>query len=238
MTRFVDDGIGRILDTLESTGLAEDTIIVFTADHGDFMGEHDMIVKGGVFYDCLVRVPLIVSWPGRAPVGVRGNSIDIVPTLLQLQGIDAPPEFHGEPLPTVTTAAPRDAVFSEYGSGGPTFTMADLEAMPEPYGYETLIASLQWREAEGDRRMVRTSRWKYVHDPLSPPAELDELYDLEADPAELTNVAADPANAGVVAEMRDRLEAWRTSTGDEPVVPLPGPEHYAAVGHIRTERPR
>lgn len=242
MTRLVDDGIGRILDTLESTGLADNTIIVFTADHGDFMGEHDMIIKGGLFYDCLVRVPLIVSWPGRVPESVRDDSmvstIDIVPTLLQLQGIDAPPEFHGEPLPTVTDATPRDAAFSEYGSDGPPFTMADLEAMPEPYGYETLIASLQWREAEGDRRMVRTSRWKYVHDPLSPPEELDELYDLEADPAELTNVAADPANAGVVARMRDRLEAWRASTGDGPVVPLPGPEHYAAGGHIRTERPR
>ena len=97
MTRFVDDGIGRILDTLEATGLKDNTIIVFTADHGDFMGEHDMIVKGGVFYDCLVRVPLIVSWPGHVPQDVRDDSmvstIDIVPTLLELQGIDAPSEF-------------------------------------------------------------------------------------------------------------------------------------------------
>ena len=236
MTRFVDDGIGRILDTLERTGLRDNTIIVFTADHGDFMGEHDMIVKGGVFYDCLVRVPLIVSWPGHVPQGVRDDSmvstIDIVPTLLHLQDIDAPVEFQGEPLPTVTDAEPRDAVFSEYGSGGPAFTMSDLEAMPEPYGYETLIGSLQWREAEGDRRMVRTTRWKYVHDPLAASEERDELYDLEADPGELTNVAADPENIGVVTEMRARLATWRSDTGDGPVVPPPTPEHYTAGGYF------
>ena len=234
MTRFVDDGIGRILDTLERTGLRDNTIVVFTADHGDFMGEHDMLVKGGVFYDCLVRVPLIVSWPGRVPQGALDDSmvstIDIVPTLLQLQGIDAPEEFEGEPLPTVTDAEPRDAAFSEYGADGPPFSMTDLEAMPEPYGYATLIACLQWREAEGDRRMVRTRRWKYVHDPLSPPEERDELYDLEADPAELTNVVSDPVNATVIAEMRARLEAWRSATGEGPRVPLPGPDHYRAGG--------
>ena len=237
MTRFVDDGIGRILDTLEATGLRENTIVVFTADHGDFMGEHDMIVKGGVFYDCLVRVPLIVSWAGHLPEGVTDDSmvstIDIVPTLLHLQDIDIPPEFLGEPLPTVTDTPPRDAVFSEYGSGGPAFTMPDLEVMPEPYGYETLIGSLQWREAEGDRRMVRNRSWKYVHDPLAPPDEHDELYDLVADPAELTNVSGDPANSAVVAEMRQRLESWRAATGDGPAVSLPGQEHYAAGGNFR-----
>ncbi|MBT3942009.1 MAG: sulfatase-like hydrolase/transferase [Chloroflexi bacterium] len=235
MTRFVDDGIGRILDTLERTGLKDNTIIVFTADHGDFMGEHDMIVKGGVFYDCLVRVPLIVSWPGQVAQGVRDDSmvstIDIVPTLLELQGIDAPPEIHGESLPTVTSATPRDAAFSEYGSGGPPFTAADLELMPRPYGYETLIGSLQWREAEGDRRMVRTTHWKYVHDPMAGPDQ-DELYDLESDPAELTNVASDPRNAAVVAEMRERLEVWRSETGSGPDVPMPTQEHYTPGGYF------
>jgi arylsulfatase A-like enzyme len=237
MTRFVDDGIGRILDTLEATGLRDNTIIVFTADHGDFMGEHDMIVKGGVFYDCLVRVPLIVSWTGHVREGVRDDSmvstIDIVPTLLQLQGIESPSEFYGKPLPTVTEAEPRDAVFSEYGSGGPAFKMSDLESMPEPYGYPTLIGSLQWREAEGDRRMVRTERWKYVHDPMASSDERDELYDLEADPAELKNVAADPSNADVVTKMKARLAAWRSDTGDGPAVPLPTPEHYTEGGYFR-----
>lgn len=92
MTRLVDDGIGRILDKLEELGVLEDTIIVFTADHGDFMTEHNMAVKGGAFYDCLTRVPLIVSFPkGEVPKGEidesMANTVDILPTLLELQGL-------------------------------------------------------------------------------------------------------------------------------------------------------
>ena len=91
MTRLVDDGIGRILDKLDELGMLEDTIIVFTADHGDFMAEHNMAVKGGVFYDCLTRVPLLVSYPkGGVPEGEIDdsmvNTVDILPTLLELQG--------------------------------------------------------------------------------------------------------------------------------------------------------
>lgn len=92
MCRFIDDGIGRIIDKIEELGIRDNTIIVFTSDHGDFMGEHNMIVKGGVFYDCLTRVPLIVSYPdSHTPQGVTDdsmvNTIDILPTLLQLQGL-------------------------------------------------------------------------------------------------------------------------------------------------------
>ena len=92
MTRLVDDGIGRIISKLEDLGMLDDTIIVFTADHGDFMVEHNMVVKGGVFYDCLTRVPLIVSYPkGDVPCGEIDesmvNTIDILPTLLELQGL-------------------------------------------------------------------------------------------------------------------------------------------------------
>lgn len=92
MTRFVDDGIGQILGTLDQLDLRKNTIIVFTADHGDFNGEHNMLGKGGVFYDALVRVPMIVSWPsGGVPERVEddsmANTIDLLPTILQLSGV-------------------------------------------------------------------------------------------------------------------------------------------------------
>ena len=110
MVRFMDDGLGQILDALENTGLRENTIVVFCSDHGDFMGEHRMQCKGGVFYDSLTRVPLIVSWPGQVEAGIRdgsmANLIDVVPTLLQLQGMETPWSMHGEPLPMVTDALP------------------------------------------------------------------------------------------------------------------------------------
>ena len=113
MGRMIDDGVGRILDRLESLGLRDDTIVVFISDHGDFAGEHNMLGKGGVFYDSLVRVPLIASWPGGGvPQGAVDDSlvniIDIVPTVLQLSGVadftQQPEVREGDELPP---AGPR-----------------------------------------------------------------------------------------------------------------------------------
>jgi arylsulfatase A-like enzyme len=222
MVRFVDDGLGQILDALERLGLRERTVVVFCSDHGDFVGEHRMVAKGGVFYDCMVRVPLVVSWPGQVATGrvdeSMVNLIDVAPTLLQLQGLETPRSMQGEALPTVTDAKARDATFSEYGAGGPPFRMADLEKMPKPYGRRAMGASLQWREAEGRRKMVRTREWKYVHDPMG---DKDELYDLVNDPWELTNVADEPSNREVVHEMQLRLADWSVQTEDAKPVPLP-----------------
>jgi arylsulfatase A-like enzyme len=222
MVRFIDDALGQILDALERLGLRENTIVVFCSDHGDFAGEHRMQCKGGVFYDCLTRVPLVLSWPGRVPAGAVDSSlvnlVDVVPTLLHLQGLEVPRAMQGQPLPLATTAPPRDVTFSEYGCGGPPFTLRDLEQMPPPYGRQTLIDSLRWREAEGRRKMARTRRWKYVYDPLG---DKDELYDLERDPWELDNLIDDPQHRDVVADLRLRLLAWMIETEDSPPVPLP-----------------
>jgi arylsulfatase A-like enzyme len=260
MTRFVDDGIGRILDKLEQLGLRENTIVVFTADHGDFIGEHGMAVKGGVFYDALVRVPLIVSWPGGGVVqgvsdGSMTSTLDILPTLLELQGLasfegvgsgwartgdhvktvlseDETRRMQGRPLPTVTSAPPRAAAFSEYGTGGPPVTMELLDTLEEPFGYHTIIETLWAREAEGRRKMVRTRDWKYVTDPMARgatltsgsdggPGDVDELYDLAKDPWELKNVAHLEENAGVISEMRSLLAGWMIDTEDPNPVEIP-----------------
>ena len=187
------------------------------------MGEHRMQCKGGVFYDCLTHVPLIVSWPGQIPSDKRDDSmvnlIDVAPTLLELQGLNIPRSMHGEGLPTVTNTKPRDAAFSEYGAGGPPFRMSDLENLPRPYGRRTLMQSLHWREAEGRRKMVRTRKWKYVHDPMG---DRDELYDLENDPWELENVVDNSENKDSLAEMRLRLADWSINTED--ACPVPQPE--------------
>jgi arylsulfatase A-like enzyme len=222
MVRFIDDGLGQILGALQELGLRENTVVVFCSDHGDFMGEHGMQCKGGVFYDCLTHIPLIVSWPGQVPEGLIDDSmvslVDVVPTLLALQGLEVPRSMHGHGLPTATGAPPRDAAYSEYGAGGPPFRMADLEALPRPYGRKTLIQTLRWREAEGRRKMVRTHAWKYVHDAMG---DTDELYDLERDPWELENVVSDPVNGDVVSEMQRRLLDWSITTEDAHPVPLP-----------------
>ena len=269
MTRFVDDGIGRILDKLDELGIRDNTIIVFTADHGDFAGEHNMFGKGGVYYDSLVRVPYIVSWPGGGvPSNVVDDSpvstIDLLPTILQLSGVadfsdsparedgqDFPPagprllvktdseivtsetlrRLQGKLLPTVTGAASRIAAFSEYGTGGPPFTMEMLDQLPQRSGSPAIMDSLWAREAEGRRKMVRTREWKYVTDLSagdtgkglgdSTAHSEDELYDLISDPWELTNVAHEPEKVGVISDMRALLVDWMLETEDYNPVPLP-----------------
>lgn len=215
MVRFIDDALGQILDTLEKLDLTRKTIVVFCSDHGDLMGEHGMQCKGGVFYDALVRVPLIISYPDHIPTAIRDNSmvnlIDIVPTLFKLQDINIPISMQGEPLPIVTDTLSRDATFSEYGKGGKPFTWEDLHAIPEPHGRKTLMESLQWREAEGRRKMVRTREWKYIHDPMG---DKDELYDLITDPWEHTNVIDDPTNEIIVDQLRLKLLHWSITTED------------------------
>ena len=85
------------------------------------------------------------------------------------------------------------------------------------------MTSLQWREAEGRRKMVRTRECKYVHDPMG---DKDELYDLVNDPWELVNVVDDSANSAIIADLQRRLADWSIMTEDSPPVPLPDADRY------------
>lgn len=222
MARFVDDGLGKIMDTLNDLGLRENTIVVFCSDHGDFLGEHGVIYKAGLFYDCLTKVPLIVSWPGHISEGCTDDSmvnlIDIAPTLLELQKMNIPEYMQGKGLPIITKEEPRDEVFAEYGAGGSPFTLFDLDRMKPNTGRTPFMDSLMWREAEGRRKMVRTKEWKYVHDPMG---DKDELYNLVNDPWELNNVIDDKENTEILMNLRLRLLDWSISTEDARPVPLP-----------------
>jgi hypothetical protein len=121
--------------------------------------------------------------------------------------------MQGIPLPTIFDTIPREEVFSEYGAGGPPYRMEDLMAREVTQGLLPLIGTLREREAEGLRKMVRTQEWKYVHDPLG---DKDELYHLENDADELTNVIDDKGYKDVVADMQRRLMDW--SIRNEPFV--------------------
>jgi arylsulfatase A-like enzyme len=166
------------------------------------------VVKSAAFYDCLTRVPLIVSWPGRVAAGATDTHLvsllDVLPTCLELAGVPVPPGLDGRTLPGLGADPPRDAVFAEYGAGGPRLRLADLpRLLAEPW--PTALPLLRWREAEGNPVMVRLDHYKYIYDPTD---ETDELYDLATDPWELTNQAQDPAYAAARTRLRDRLLAW------------------------------
>jgi arylsulfatase A-like enzyme len=221
MIAFIDDGVRRILDTLQSLDLREHTILVFTSDHGTFIGEHGVTGKGGMFYDCLVRVPLIISWPGQLPENVVDTNlvslIDVMPSLLYLTGMDVPDTMQGRLLPVFPNSRPRDAVFAEYGAGGPRVTLETLRSAPRPRNRRQVVTLLREREAEGRPKMVRTQDWKYVYDPLG---DIEELYDMRNDPWELENIAAKAENQHVVNEMQRRILDWALQTEDAQPVPL------------------
>tara|TARA_Y100001960_G_scaffold307569_1_gene364016 strand:- start:287 stop:1726 length:1440 start_codon:yes stop_codon:yes gene_type:complete len=231
MVKFVDDSIGTILDKLEELNLKRKTIIVFTADHGDFAGEHDMIVKGGVFYDCLIRVPLIISSKNiiskNKKIEHPVNTIDIMPTVLELQGLIIPKSFQGNLLPISDDIEPQKASFSEYGTGGRLYQLNDLKKLNKPYGYKTLIECLWAREAEGRRKMVRTKDWKYVFDSMG---DKDELYDLKNDPWEHYNLASKKEYLKKKNELKSLLLDWMIKTEDPNPVPLP-----ESVGPVWTD---
>ena len=92
-----------MLDTLEARGLSENTIVMFTSDHGDYAGEHRLLGKSNTFYDALTRVPMILSWPGHLPGGVVRDElvslVDVMPTMLALLGIEVPDAVQGQAMP-------------------------------------------------------------------------------------------------------------------------------------------
>jgi arylsulfatase len=173
MIELIDDNMGRMLAALEASGQRENTLVIFTSDHGELVGDHQLVGKGCRFYECLVRVPLICSWPGQIPAGAVSDAlvelVDIAPTLLELAGVRAPEKMQGRSLwPLLTGAATehRDFVRSEY-----------YRALnPDAPGREHLEGSYA--------TMIRDRRYKLVcyHD-----RAMGELFDLEADPGEFDN---------------------------------------------------
>jgi uncharacterized sulfatase len=190
---LVDDQVGRVLDVLAQRGLDRNTLIGFTSDHGDHLGDHRLLLKSGVtFYDGSVRVPFLVCYPEAFPAGVvcedLVESIDLAPTFLEVAGLPVPETMQGRSLVGLVEGAIadwRDDAFCEI----------DLRLNPRMHGPND----------PGSRdyvAMICTRRWKYVHFPT---LGIGELYDLEHDPHELDNLFYDPAYAGRVAEMRLRL---------------------------------
>jgi arylsulfatase A-like enzyme len=182
----IDHHVGRVLSWLDEHGLADDTLVVYSTDHGDFAGGHGFADKHFNMYDDVLRVPLIVRWPGRVVAGSRpegfvSQEIDIARTLLDAADVEAPDSFVGHDL--VGAAVPRADILSQY------------------FGTESGMYS---------SRMLRERRWKYIWNPL----HRDELYDLEHDPGELTNLVDDERYAEELARLRRRLVEWMEEVGD------------------------
>ena len=189
---YVDHEVGRVLDALDTSGLAANTIVVYLGDNGYLLGEHGRFEKH-CFYEQAVRVPLIVRWPGHLPEDRRSGALvelaDLVPTLLDLLELPPLPDLHGTSLVPLLRGDPnasgRDVVFSEY--------LETEEAMVRSGRYKLIVGSGRHRRVDG------------YTDGRRPPGPYERLYDLEADPDETTDVQSEPVLAPVKDELRHRL---------------------------------
>lgn len=190
--RYVDDQVGRILDTLEELGIVNETIVLFWSDHGEFIGDFGVTHKIPAFYECLMRVPLVLWDPtGRVPRGVHRDMVELMDgmaTVLDLCGLAQPEGSHARSL--ASRSAPRQEVYADAGM------LMHQPAEPIP---GLRIKGAMAPTPFGPGAMLRTRDWKiclYAED-------LGELYDLRNDPYETTNLFDDPA----VLPLRDELLA-------------------------------
>ena len=177
---FLDHNVGRLMEALQASGLASETLVVYASDHGDNLGARGLWGKS-TLYEESVRVPMIAAGPGLEPGRVCTTPVDLLdlfPTILQGAGMDPAPHMGERPGRSLLeiAAAPVDAdrpVFSEYHAAG-----SNTAAF-----------------------MLRRGRGKYRHNVGFPP----ELFDLESDPEELLDLAPNPAHAGVLQQMEAAL---------------------------------
>jgi arylsulfatase A-like enzyme len=201
MVTLIDDEVGRILATLDELGLAEETLVVFTSDHGEMLGDHGLLLKGPLLYEGAVRVPLILRWPGRVPAGARRTELvqwlDLCSTFLRAAGAPALPGDQGQdllPLARGDRDAPsRDWALCEYRDSG------------HPYDPPVHLTMLR----RGRHKLI-------VHHgpPATGRARTGELYDLEADPRELRNLWDDPDAATTRIELERALLDVLVATED------------------------
>jgi len=192
MVDLIDRSVGRILDALEREGLAEDTVVIFTSDHGELLGDHGLRLKGPFFYEGLINVPLLIHAPGLTPHRTDRlvSHVDLFPTVCDLADIKTPEGLDGlshAPSLGDRGPGPRARCLIEYRNG---------------YGDPTHDAKVL---VSGAKKYVRYRNGE------------EELTDLKHDPAETTNLAAVGAGApdGTAAPPACRLDDFRQALLDE-----------------------
>ena len=205
MIAEVDAQLGRAFEALRATGGWDQTLVIFTSDHAEMLGDHFQLGKGGCF-DESQHIPLLIRDPRHpAAHGTRHDAfteaVDIFPTLLD--AYDTVPDHHPDGcslMPFLTGKPPddwRDAVHWE-------FDFRDIAGQKAEKHFGLPSTRL-------NMAAIRTARWKYVHFAGLPPL----LFDMDADPANLSNLATDPAHLSVRLQLAEKLLAWRATHLDQ-----------------------
>jgi arylsulfatase A-like enzyme len=239
IARF-DGDFGTVLAALKQRGLANNTLVVFMGDNGA-----SQLRGKGTLYEFGIHVPLIVRWPGKVQPGSATSELisgeDLAPTFLQAAGVEPPREMTGRSFLNLIRGRPfegRDRVFSErgaHGAGLPTGTAPfDLGRCVVTRRYK-LIYNALWQLPYQPIDFLRDPMWKDLQQRnkegklspelsqlyFAPTRPMFELYDLEADPAELTNLAGTPGAATIEDELKTELQEWMILQRD--FLPLPVP---------------
>lgn len=180
MISFMDHCIGQLLDHLEETGLAKNTLVVFTSDHGHFYGHHGLNAKGPFHYEDLIRVPFLARWPGKIPCGTKSadlvSLVDLAPTFLRAAVMEPPSTMSGVDLAPALLGSGRAR----------DWALVENRHQPTTLHLQTYVES----------------RYKIT---VYRNAECGELFDLETDPGEIKNLWEDPGHAEVKCQMLLRM---------------------------------
>ena len=191
----LDEGIGRVLAALEESGQRKNTLIIFTSDQGLAWGQHGFRGTKIAAYDSNIRSPLVFSMPGRIPAGkvveapVAG--VDIVPTIFSFAGIKQPWTMHGNDLKPLLEDPSRDWNYPALLAATGQKFGSDTNVIPKGEG--AFHGQVPWYV------MLREGRYKYVRPLIE---DLEELYDLKADPNELDNLAVKPEHRKTLERLR------------------------------------
>ncbi len=199
MLMAIDEGLGKIFDALEKKGILENTVVVFTSDHGYWYGEHGLDEERRLAYEEAIRIPLLIRYPQMISENSKAEypilSIDLAPTMLQMAGITPNENLQGKSLVPIfnnTVTDWRTSFLIEYYS-------------------DTVFP----RVVTMGYKAVRNERYKYIH--YLELEGMDELYDLQEDPYELNNIIGHVEMAPILADMQDELNKLLVETGADPL---------------------
>ena len=203
MMNEVDDAVGRIVAHLQASGEYDDTLIIFSCDHGEMGGDHYTWGKE-LYFDQSFRIPLIIRDPRTAADSGRGRqvdafteSVDLMPTMLDWLGAEVPAQCDGRSLlPFVHGRTPRAWRAEAH---------MELDFRSGPYGSFDGQGALGLEPDECQLAIIRGERWKYVHFAALPPL----LFDLQNDPWEMTDLATDAGHCDITLEMAQKMLSWR-----------------------------
>ena len=230
--KSVDESVGRVLDYLDSHGLTDNTIIVYTSDQGFYMGEHGWFDKRFMYEESL-RTPLLIAYPGHIQPGTVCNklvqNIDYAPTFLDLAGISKPKELPGRSLTPIFKAGDkvkgwRNSIYYHYYDY-PTYHMVrkhdgvrtDRYKLIHFYGAGGLdaVKENKYQRQPGTREhgcMTYLTSLGYF-EPKDSAVNYNELYDLQADPHELNNLYGKPGYEKITKQLQKQLTDYRKSIG-------------------------